>query len=349
MSVFILLTLWCHGPLSPFLPAAYEPLLLFYGQLYPPLVVALVGALASVAAEYVNYHMYRVLLGHASIERRVMSNAASRAVSALFARCPFLAVWICAWSPLPDWAARVLASHARYSIRRYLAAVLAGRIPKFWFLAAVGMHWAPPGATIAAIVVGSVVLTLGGIFLRRPASRSQLAPSRAVLLIIIGIGVGITTPAAAQQSLGVGPVMGASFDRFGSPGEGPVAFTFRRSRLTGAGPAEDLALRLFPSALPEGVAVIGADVGVMQAVALGPVALFVKGGASVIAELGLHGADLIPGLEGGIGTLVRLQHRAALRVDVTRHSFYSDGEHYGVWSFGLGLSVLPPAAENRPR
>ena len=173
MIVFIRLTLWCHGPLSPFLPAAYEPLLLFYGQLHPPFVVALVGAVASAAAEYLNYHMYRAVLGNASVGRRLTSNAGCQAVSALFARCPFLAVWICAWSPLPDWAARVLASHARYSICRYLGAVLAGRIPKFWFLAAVGMHWAPSMATIAAIVAGSVVLTLVGLFFRRPGGRSS--------------------------------------------------------------------------------------------------------------------------------------------------------------------------------
>lgn len=215
MTVFILLTLWCHGPLSPFLPAAYEPLLLFYGQLYPPFVLAIIGAIASAVSEYLNYQMYRAVLARESVERRVMANAASRTVTTLFARFPFLAVWICAWSPLPDWAARVLASHTRYSICRYLAAVLAGRIPKFWFLAAVGMHWAPSTATIVAIVVGSVVLTLAGILLRRSPGRSRLAAGSAVLLV----GVCATT---AQQSLGIGRVTGASFDRFGDRGEGPL-------------------------------------------------------------------------------------------------------------------------------
>ena len=274
MTAFILLTLWCHGPLSPFLPAAYEPLLLLYGQLYPPFVVALVGAVVSAVAEYLNYYMYRVVLSSESVRRRVMSNGAGRAVSALFARWPFLAVWVCAWSPLPDWAARVLASHTRYSIRRYLTAVLAGRIPKFWFLAAVGMHWAPSTATIATIVVGSVVLTLAAAFLRRPPGRSRLAATGAVLSVVVAI---CTTTAAAQQSLGVGPVLGMSFERFGRPREGPIAFTFRRAPF---------------------------------------------------------------------GRLVRLERRGALRLDVTRHSFYRGGEHYGVWSFGLGLSVLPPAAGN---
>jgi hypothetical protein len=153
-------------------------------------------------------------------------------------------------------------------------------------------------------------------------------------------------PSAAQESLGVGPVLGIAFERFGGPSEGPVAFTFRRSRLTGGGPAEDLAVRLFPAGLSEGVAVIGLDAGLMQSVGVDPVALFVKGGASVITYLSPHGGDLVPGLEAGFGALVRLERRGALRLDVTRHSFYRGGEHYGVWSFGLGLSVLPPAAGN---
>ncbi|MEO6056674.1 MAG: hypothetical protein ABIQ49_07535, partial [Gemmatimonadales bacterium] len=61
LVVFVLLTLGCHGPLSPFLPATYEPILLLYGQLYPPLLIALLGALTSAAAEYLNYHLYRAL------------------------------------------------------------------------------------------------------------------------------------------------------------------------------------------------------------------------------------------------------------------------------------------------
>lgn len=159
----------------------------------------------------------------------------------------------------------------------------------------------------------------------------------------------LTSAGAAQQSIGIGPVMGASLERFGSLDTGPVAFTFRRSRLTNAGPAEDLAVRLFPVGLSEGILVLGAEAGLMQAVAVGPIAFFVKGGASVLAALGPPGADLVPGLEAGAGTLIRLERRAALRVDITRHSFYTNGEHYGVWSFGVGLSVLPPATEHRPR
>ena len=40
--------------------------------------------------------------------------------------------------------------------------------------------------------------------------------------------------------------MGSSFVRSCDLGAGPIAFGFRRSRLTNAGPAEDFAIRVFP-------------------------------------------------------------------------------------------------------
>jgi uncharacterized membrane protein YdjX (TVP38/TMEM64 family) len=168
LVVFVLLTLGCHGPLSPFLPATYEPILLLYGQLYPPLMIALVGALTSAAAEYLNYHLYRAVLGCDAFERLLSSDGA-KAVTAVFARRPFLAIWICAWSPLPDWAARILASHSRYPVRKYLAGFVLGRIPKFWLLAEVGLHWMPRGGTLLAIAAVSAGITILGVSRRRRA------------------------------------------------------------------------------------------------------------------------------------------------------------------------------------
>jgi uncharacterized membrane protein YdjX (TVP38/TMEM64 family) len=163
---FVLLSLTCHGPLSPFLPAAYEPILLFYGTLYPPLAVAVLGAVAATAAEYLNYYLYRALLACRPLDR-LMKSSGARPVTALFERHPFLAIWVCAWSPLPDWAARALASHSRYPLHRYLTAFVLGRIPKFWLLAAVGAYWMPSGTTVIAIAAGSVLVTLVEIIRRR--------------------------------------------------------------------------------------------------------------------------------------------------------------------------------------
>ena len=174
LVAFVLLTLVCHGPLSPFLPATFEPILLLYGQRYPPFLIALVGAVASAAAEYLNYHLYRALLGCDSFDR-VMRSRTARMVGDVFARQPFLAIWICAWSPLPDWAARILASHARYSVPRYLLAIVAGRIPKFWLLASVGLYWMPSGRVLWGVVGASVALTLLGLQRRVPSRHPKVA------------------------------------------------------------------------------------------------------------------------------------------------------------------------------
>jgi len=176
LVIFALLTLGCHGPLSPFLPATYEPILMLYGQLYPPMLIAVLGAFTSAAAEYLNYHLYRALLNCDSLDR-VLRSKSARPVTALFDRQPFLAIWICAWSPLPDWAARILASHSRYSVPRYLAAFVLGRIPKFWLLAEVGLHWMPSGSTILVIAAASAVATLLGVS-RRPRAVPAAATAR---------------------------------------------------------------------------------------------------------------------------------------------------------------------------
>ena len=36
---FVVVTIWVNGPLAPFLPATYEPILMAFGQIYPPLLV----------------------------------------------------------------------------------------------------------------------------------------------------------------------------------------------------------------------------------------------------------------------------------------------------------------------
>src|SRR5436190_712244 len=52
LVTFVALALLVHGPLSPFLPTAFEATLLYYARLYPAWLLALVGTLsASVSAD----------------------------------------------------------------------------------------------------------------------------------------------------------------------------------------------------------------------------------------------------------------------------------------------------------
>jgi uncharacterized membrane protein YdjX (TVP38/TMEM64 family) len=162
LGSFVLTTLWVHGPWSPLLPAAYEPVLLLFGKLYPPLLIAIVGAVLSVLMEGINYHVYDWMAGWRRLESLKRRAVQGRLVH-LFERRPFLVVWLFALSPVPDWAARVLAVLAAYPIRRYMLAFLLGRIPKFWAFAALGdaLPLSDRTVLIGAIAVTGVFLVVG--------------------------------------------------------------------------------------------------------------------------------------------------------------------------------------------
>jgi membrane protein YqaA with SNARE-associated domain len=151
-----LIAAWCHGPASPLLPAAFEPVLMAYGRLYPPLAVAVIATAASVAVETLNYIAYGYLL---RTQRLAGARRASSRLTALFARRPFLACLLVASTPLPDWTARVLGAFAHYPARRYIAAIAVGRMPKFWLLATVGQALDFGRPALLAVAAGTVLLT----------------------------------------------------------------------------------------------------------------------------------------------------------------------------------------------
>jgi uncharacterized membrane protein YdjX (TVP38/TMEM64 family) len=160
---FLCLTLFVSGPISVVLPAAFEPMLMVAGRLYPPLLVALVAVAGNLYMDYINYHLYGAALHHPRLERARNSRLVQRLL-ALFQRRPFFAVWLCSWSPIPYWIVAALAPLSRYPIRKFLLATFLGRFPRVWFFAALGL--VVPVATrtlvvyvVAAVVVGLVIAT----------------------------------------------------------------------------------------------------------------------------------------------------------------------------------------------
>ena len=348
---FVLLSLVCHGPLSPFLPAAYEPILLFSGKLYPPLAVALLGAVAATAAEYLNYYLYRALLDCRPMDR-LMKSKGARPVTALFARQPFLAIWVCAWSPLPDWAARVLASHSRYPLRRYLAAFVLGRIPKFWLLAAVGAYWMPRGTTVIAIAAGSVLFTLLGIIRRHPrrvTAAAFMPVTDASIKTTLLAGLCFALLGVSPHRLGAqeqasprlqGISKGVSVDRFLYEGTGVTAFTYRSSRLRPGRLGPELSVSAFPTLIAAQALLVAPDFGAAYNVSIPHATLLIKAGGSAITGLA---ADVvfIPGAHLGAGIVVRIDDRSGIRIDAVRHFYMDTGETEAIWSVGVGFAALP--------
>jgi uncharacterized membrane protein YdjX (TVP38/TMEM64 family) len=169
LTPFVLYTLWTNGPHSPVMQGAYEPALLLYGQLFPPLLIAALGTGATLFIEWINYHVYE-RARDTRLVRNLTGGRLMQRVTRLFARYPFLAVVICAIGIVPYVTARCLSVLSRYSIGRHLAATALGRFPRLWAIAALGAPLALSHSVLLAAVLVSFVLALVLWLLGRRAS-----------------------------------------------------------------------------------------------------------------------------------------------------------------------------------
>lgn len=178
LAAFALASVWVHGPASPFLPATYEPILILFGRLYPPVLLALIGTAANLVAEYLNYQLFKDLMARRALDRVTNDPRLLRLVT-LFNRRPFLTTWFISWSPIPDWTIRILAPLSRYPVRPWLAAMGLGRFPRFWLLASLGtwIHFDTRILGWLAVIPASVVvLGLARAVLRRRHRRVLALP-----------------------------------------------------------------------------------------------------------------------------------------------------------------------------
>ena len=159
LVAFVLVTIWVNGPIAPFLPATYEPILMTYGRLYPPLLISFLGILGTMYVEYLNYRLYSRML-HANGLTRLRESMVVRKLGSLFERAPFLTVWLCSWSPLPYWSVRFLSPLTRFPVSRHLLATFLGRFPRLWFFAALGVWWQVELRWLAGLAVGSTAVAV---------------------------------------------------------------------------------------------------------------------------------------------------------------------------------------------
>ncbi len=176
LTLFVLYTVWTNGPHSPVLPASYEPVLMLYGRLYPPVLIGAIGTIATVFTEWINYHLYARVAEAPAVSGLRNGRLVAR-LTRLFERRPFFAVWLCSITPLPYWSARILSVLTRYSKRKHLTATAMGRFPKLWFIAALGgplglsVRWLAI-ASIAALVLAAFLWGLARFKRSRPGARS---------------------------------------------------------------------------------------------------------------------------------------------------------------------------------
>lgn len=162
---FLLLSVPANSPLSPVVPAAFEPLIMEVVKYYPTLWVSLLAVAVYLYTEYLNWHLYAWVLSWERFKplrgRRWVRWGVER-----FARSPVATVVIFAFTPLPFWVARALAILHRYPLRRFLLATALGRWPRYLAYAWLGAALEVPTVWLAAVVFGTAAVAAGGRWLR---------------------------------------------------------------------------------------------------------------------------------------------------------------------------------------
>jgi membrane protein YqaA with SNARE-associated domain len=182
LVVFMLATIWCHSPLSPFLPAAFEPVLLIFGRLYSPLLISLMATAGNLYVEYFNYRLYGGMMRLEALER--MNGAVGRGrLMRWFEWSPFFAIWFGTVTPIPDWLGRIVASVADYPQGRYLLAFGLGRFPRFLLFASLGAWLSLSSGVIVVVTAGTIavaatVAVLKWLQIRRARSAAEGLHSR---------------------------------------------------------------------------------------------------------------------------------------------------------------------------
>lgn len=146
-------------PTNSILPLPHEPGLLFFANYYDPLWIAIVGTIASGIAAFVDYATVEGAMRFASV-RRAKNGKWFRWATKSFMKQPFATVWLFAISPLPVSVVRILSPAAGYNVWKYVAAMMLGRLPRFYLFAWIGRVFPIPGWVLLVAVAAPILMLI---------------------------------------------------------------------------------------------------------------------------------------------------------------------------------------------
>jgi len=119
----------------PWLP--HEPIVLLYGTLFNPLLVALLGGISTCWVEFFNYKILGLITNIRQVQAIIQKHWYLKA-EGWFKKAPFLSLVISGFTPIPYAPFRVFAVTSKYPLTKYLLAVFVGRTPRYYILAWAG-------------------------------------------------------------------------------------------------------------------------------------------------------------------------------------------------------------------
>ena len=140
-------------PANSFVPVPHELGMIYFGQYCDPALVALVAAAGTVMVCFVDYQAMNFAFGLKHLQR-VKESDIYRGAIQYFLKAPFVSLIIAAAAPfIPFYIFRVLSPTAGYPLRRYMAAIFIGRLPRYYVFALMGATMPLPSLTIALVLI----------------------------------------------------------------------------------------------------------------------------------------------------------------------------------------------------
>lgn|GEM_PF-1492487 len=115
----------------------HEPAVIFCGQHFNAVLVAIVATAGNLAAGWVDYHFFTPLL-QLKFSQGYRKTKIYRKAMRWFDVAPFWVVVFFAFTPLPFYVVKFLVFSSGYSMFRYMSAMTVGRLPRLYLLALLG-------------------------------------------------------------------------------------------------------------------------------------------------------------------------------------------------------------------
>jgi membrane protein YqaA with SNARE-associated domain len=116
----------------------HEPALFYAAKIYPAVLVALVGTLATIVAIVLDYWLIGWLVNHHLVKPVVEESRWFQFAQRWFRKAPLVLIAGSALAPVPFYPVKILAIASDYSLARFIIALVIGRLPRFYALAKVG-------------------------------------------------------------------------------------------------------------------------------------------------------------------------------------------------------------------
>ena len=130
----------------------HEPVIIYYGKYHSLLLIAIISSLSTLTAGFLDHVVFTPLLNLPKFSGYKNNTVYKKAI-VYFEKFPFWTIVVAGFSPIPFWPIKMLSFSKKYPLGKYLTAVLVGRFPRYYLLAAIGEITSVPNWVIWSLFI----------------------------------------------------------------------------------------------------------------------------------------------------------------------------------------------------